>query len=201
MKWNKAVPNKQALLPIIILVVLTFPLILYALGNLEKGEKIYNRYCMECHGADGKGILAPPFVESERFKSPNGVVALIDYIMPATRPDLCTGTNAEQVAAYVIEKFRFKVPQDTIDAAEISNAAEIKILFEHTCSVCHGVDGKGDLARPIIGSTLFKTKKDVVRFIDSLMPFHNPRKCKQACADHTALYILDNFKLKISDTE
>jgi mono/diheme cytochrome c family protein len=154
---------------------------------------------MECHATDGTGILAPPFVESSRFKSRAGVVALIDYIMPATRPDLCTGINAEDVSAYVIEKFKFKLPQDTLDPAEISNAAGRKMLFEQTCSVCHGVDGKGDLARPIVGSTLFKSKKDLVRFIDGLMPFHNPKKCKQTCPEYTAQYLLDNFGLKISD--
>ena len=119
--------------------------------------------------------------------------------MPATRPDLCTGANAEDAAAYVIEKFKFKVPSNTIDAEGISDATGRKMLFEQTCSVCHGIDGKGDLARPLVGSTLFKIKKDVVTFIDGLMPFHNPNKCKRACPNHTAQYILDNFKLKISD--
>ena len=74
-----------------------------------------------------------------------------------------------------------------------------KALFDRTCSVCHGTDGKGDLARPIARSTLFKTKKDVVKFIDGLMPFHNPRKCKDECSANAAQYIIDNFELKLSD--
>ena len=153
---------------------------------------------MECHHTDGMGILAPPFVESTRFKSMDGVVALIDYNMPATSPDLCTGDRAEDVAAYIIKEFKFKVPTDTLDPESITDAEGRKALFDRTCSVCHGADGKGDLARPIAKSTLFKTDKDCIRFIDGLMPFHSPRKCKDACADLTAQYIIDNFDLQVS---
>jgi len=169
-----------------------------AAGNMEDSKKIYDRNCMECHGTDGMGILAPPFVESIRFKSTEGVVALIDYIMPATSPDLCTGTRAEDVAAYVVKEFKFQVPEDTLDPADITDADGRKVLFDRTCSVCHGTDGKGDLARPITKSTLFKTSKDCVKFIDGLMPFHNPKKCKDECAANAARYIIDNFDLKLS---
>ncbi len=167
-------------------------------GNMEAGKKIYDRNCMECHGTDGMGILAPPFVESSRFMSIDGVVALIDYIMPATSPDLCTGSRAEDVAAYVVQEFKFQVPKDTLDPEGITDADGRKALFDRTCAVCHGTDGKGDLARPIVNSTLFKTSEDCVKFIDGLMPFHNPRKCKDACADLTAQYIIHNFDLQVS---
>ncbi len=176
----------------------TFVFSINAAGNLESGKKIYDRNCMECHHTDGLGILAPPFVESTRFKSIDGVMALIDYIMPATSPDLCTGDRAGDVAAYVVQEFKFKVPTDTLDPESITDAEGRKALFDRTCSVCHGTDGKGDLARPIVKSSLFKTEKDCVRFIDGLMPFHNPIKCKGVCADLTAQYIIDNFDLKIS---
>ncbi len=169
-----------------------------AAGNMESGKKKYDRNCMECHHTDGMGILAPPFVDSTRFKSIDGVVALIDYIMPATSPDLCTGDRAEDVAAYIIKEFKFKVPTDTLDPESITDAEGRKALFDRTCSVCHGADGKGDLARPIAKSTLFKTDKDCIRFIDGLMPFHNPRKCKDACAELAAQYIIDNFDLQVS---
>jgi len=168
-------------------------------GNLENGKKIYDRNCMECHHTDGMGILAPPFVESDRFKSIDGVVALTDYIMPATSPDLCTGDRAEDVAAYIIKEFKFKVPKDTLDPGSITDAEGRKALFDRTCSVCHGTDGKGDIARPIAKSTLFKTSQDCARFIDGLMPFHNPRKCKDACAELSAQYIIGTFDLQVSD--
>jgi len=168
-------------------------------GNIENGKKIYDRNCMECHHTDGTGILAPPFVESTRFKSMDGVAALIDYIMPANTPDLCTGSSAEDVAAYVANEFKFKVPKEMVDSETVTDEAGRKTLFDQNCSVCHGVDGKGDLAKSITGSTLFKARKDVVRFIDTLMPFHNPSKCRGACSEHAAHYIIDNFKLKLSE--
>lgn len=180
----------------ITMILFSFAIKSNASGNIENGKKIYDRYCMECHHTDGMGILAPPFVESTRFKSMSGVVALIDYIMPAASPDLCTGTHAKDVAAYVVKEFKFKVP-DMLDPEDITDEAGRKALFDQTCSVCHGIDGKGDLARPIVKSTLFKTQKDVVKFIDGLMPFHNPRKCTGECAANAARHVIDNFKLKL----
>ncbi|MCF8067120.1 MAG: c-type cytochrome [Desulfobacterales bacterium] len=167
--------------------------------DIKNGKTIYEQSCMDCHGKDGKGVLAPPHLESDRFKSQAGVVALVDYIMPATSPDFCTGTNAEDVSAYCTEEFKYKIPKETIAAIDATDAEGRKLLFDQTCSVCHGVDGKGDLARPIVGSTLFKTGEDVVKFIDGLMPFHNPRKCKDECAANTARYVIDSFDLKLSD--
>jgi len=123
---------------------------------------------------------------------------LIDFIMPATRPGLCTGTRAEDVAVYVVQEFKFQVPKDTLDPDKITDAGGRKALFDRTCSVCHGTDGKGDLARPIVKSTLFKTTKDYAGFINGLMPIHNPKKCKDACADNTTRYIIDNFELELS---
>ena len=183
----------------ITLVLLALVFTFSATGNMEDGKKIYDRNCMECHDTDGMGILAPPFVESTRFKSMDGAVAYTDYIMPATSPDLCTGTRAEDVAAYVVKEFKFQIPKDTLDTENLTDEAGRKALFDRTCSVCHGIDGKGDLARPLVKSTLFKTKQDCVKFIDGLMPFHNPRKCQDTCAEHAAQYIIDNFELKLSN--
>jgi len=179
-------------------ILFTFIFIVNAAENMEDGKKIYDRNCMECHHTDGMGILAPPFVESTRFKSMDGVVAMIDYIMPAMSPDLCTGTRAEDVADYIVKEFKFQLPKETLEPANITDAMGRKALFDQTCSVCHGIDGKGDLARPIAKSTLFKTKEDAVRFIDGLMPFHNPKKCKDGCSEKTARYIIDNFELQLS---
>ena len=198
MKDTKPVFKTALAVTSITILLFTFTVILHAAGNVENGKKIYDRHCMECHHTDGMGILAPPFVESTRFKSMDGVVALVDYIMPATSPDLCTGTSAQDVAAYVAGEFKFKVPQDTLDSENIADEAGRKALFDQKCSVCHGSDGKGDLARPITGSTLFKTKADVVKFIHGLMPFHNPRLCKDECAANAAQYIIENFELKLS---
>jgi len=196
---------KQHIIPLNIFcisaVLFTFIFIVNAAGNMEDGKKIYDRNCMECHHTDGMGILAPPFVESTRFKSMDGVVAMIDYIMPATSPDLCTGTRAEDVAVYIVKEYKFQLPKETLDPASITDANGRKALFDQTCSVCHGIDGKGDLARPIAKSTLFKTKEDAVRFIDGLMPFHNPKKCKDECAEKTGRYIIDNFELQVSDNK
>jgi len=169
-----------------------------AAGNIDNGRKLYERHCMECHHTDGKGILAPPFVESTRFHSMDGVIALIDYIMPSETPDLCTGTRAEDAAAYISEEFKFQIPKKQIDPDSVIDEAGRQILFEQNCAVCHGVDGKGALARAVVKSTLFKTREDVVKFINALMPFHNPGKCRGVCPDQAGQYIIDKFKLQLA---
>ncbi len=201
MKYFQLIIKTPFTLSFITIVLFTFVFIFNAAGNMENGKKIYDRHCMQCHGTDGMGILAPPFVESTRFKSMDGVAALIDYIMPATSKNLCNGTDAEDAAEYIVEEFKFKIPKNKFDLENITDEAGRKALFDQTCSVCHGVDGKGDLARPIVKSTLFKTKNDVVRFINGLMPFHNPTKCRNQCAVNAARYIIDNFELELLVSE
>jgi len=198
MKHLKNIKKHPMIFLLMAIALCAFVSTISAAGNMEDGKKIYDRNCMECHHTDGMGILAPPFVESTRFKSMDGVVAMIDYIMPAMSPDLCTGTRAEDVADYIVKEFKFQLPKETLEPANITDAMGRKALFDQTCSVCHGIDGKGDLARPIAKSTLFKTKEDAVRFIDGLMPFHNPKKCKDGCSEKTARYIIDNFELQLS---
>ncbi len=198
MKPFKLIAKAPLAFALIAIALITFSPARGAAENIESGEKIYLRNCLECHHKDGMGILAPPFVESDRFKSKDGVVALVDYIMPATSPDLCAGDRAEDVAAYIVKEFKFKAPENTLDPESVTDAAGRKALFDRTCAVCHGADGKGDLARPLTKSALFKTGKDAVKFIDGLMPFHNPRKCKDACAENAARYVIDNFELRLS---
>lgn len=201
MKYLKLIIKTPLTFSFITMFLFSFIFIFNAAGNTENDKKIYDRHCMQCHGTDGMGILAPPFVKSERFLSMDGVVALIDYIMPATAPDLCVGTHAEDVTAFVVNEFKFQVPKEMIDPENITDAHGRKTLFDQNCSICHGVDGKGDLARPIVNSTLFKKREDVVRFIDGLMPFHNPKKIKGDSAVNAAQYIIDNFELKLSDNK
>lgn len=176
-----------------------FAFSLHAAGNREIGKTIYDRNCMECHATDGKGILAPPYLESTRFQSIDGVVALIDYIMPATSPNLCTGKHAEDVAAYVVQEFKFQLSKAAFDPENAADAEGRKVLYDRTCSICHGADGKGDLARALFKSTLFKSSRDCIKFVDGLMPFHNPGNCKNACAENAARHIIDHFELRLSD--
>jgi len=201
MKYLKPIIRTPFTLSLITMVLLTFVFIFNAAGNMENGKKIYDRHCMQCHGTDGMGILAPPFVESTRFKSMDGVAALIDYIMPGTSKNLCYGTDAEDVAEYIVEEFKFKIPKSKFDLENITDEAGRKALFDQKCSVCHSVDGKGDLARPIFKSTLFITKSDVIKFIDGLMPYHNPTKCRNQCAVNAAQYIIDNFEFELPASE
>ena len=205
MKYLKSIIKTPFTFSSITMVLFTFVFIFNAAGNMENGKKIYDRHCMQCHGEDGMGILAPPSVESDRFYSIDGVAALVDYIMPATSKDLCNGNDADDVAEYIVEKFKFKIPENTpentIDLTKITDKAGRKALFEQTCAVCHGNDGKGDLGPSIVKSKRFIMKGDVQMFVNGVMPFHNPTKCRDKCATNAAQYIIDNFELELADSE
>ena len=170
-----------------------------ASGDAENGKVIFDQICYPCHGTDGQGILAPPFVESTRFKALDGIIAYIDFIMPPVNSDMCTGKRAENSAQYIQNEFNFKLPEDMVVTPDISSSAKGgEIVFGQLCSVCHGIDGKGDLARPIDGSTRFKSMEEIISFINSIMPVHNPSKCTENCASGTAKYIMNTFHIKLS---
>jgi cytochrome c oxidase cbb3-type subunit 3 len=53
-KWNLALPPDQIKAVVAYIRVLHSPTVKVP-GNPENGQKIYNTYCVACHGANGKG--------------------------------------------------------------------------------------------------------------------------------------------------
>ncbi len=69
------------------------------------GKAIYERLCLECHGAQGegvKGLADDPLVGSRTLES---LAGRIDRTMPEEEPELCVGEDAKTVADYIYEAF------------------------------------------------------------------------------------------------
>ena len=72
---------------------------------LAKGEAIYRKLCIECHGEKGVGV-------DDKYKEPlygdrslASLTRRIDKTMPEDEAELCVGEDAAAVAAYIYEAF------------------------------------------------------------------------------------------------
>lgn len=72
---------------------------------LARGEVIYRKLCIECHGEKGVGV---PDKYQEALYGDRSLASLtrrIDRTMPEDKPELCVGDDAAAVAAYIYEAF------------------------------------------------------------------------------------------------
>ncbi len=70
-------------------------------GVFERGKAIYEKQCVECHGANGEGgddEFAEPLYGDRSVAS---LAKRIDKTMPEDDEDLCVGEDAEAVAHYI----------------------------------------------------------------------------------------------------
>ncbi|MCG8599914.1 MAG: cytochrome c, partial [Verrucomicrobiales bacterium] len=69
------------------------------------GKAIYEKLCLECHGADGtpaEGVDSDPLVGSRNIES---LAGRIERTMPEDEEDLCVGEDARLVAEYIYHAF------------------------------------------------------------------------------------------------
>ena len=139
--------------------------------KIRQGEKIYERYCIACHGTGGKGD-GPEAYQLEtkptdftsgniKFKStPYGTLPVENDIVSILKSGVRTTAmlpqlqlNDEQmhdIAAYIMSL----MPKDqkTGKPIDISKAPSLntrllekgKKLFQTNCISCHGTDAKGN---------------------------------------------------------
>ena len=142
-------------------------------GDEERGEEIYARRCMGCHGDEGDGLgpaaerLNPPprdfTLGQYKFKStgfddivPNDedLFRMIRDGMPATAmpgwSDVLSDQDMWDLIAYlkVFAGLEEEEPSDQIDYGTQVTSSEDSInkgreLFGDRCSECHGDEGKG----------------------------------------------------------
>ncbi len=74
-------------------------------GALEKGEAIFRKLCLECHGEQGVGV-------DDKYKEPlygdrslASLTRRIERTMPEEEPELCVGDDAAAVATYIYRSF------------------------------------------------------------------------------------------------
>ncbi|MEM0895613.1 MAG: DUF1592 domain-containing protein [Verrucomicrobiota bacterium] len=89
----------------LLLVFLTSLEISLAMSDFERGKILYQKQCLECHGADGEGVADEydePLVGTRPFEK---LQRYIDRAMPEQDSDLCVGEDARLVTQYIWEEF------------------------------------------------------------------------------------------------
>lgn len=113
-------------------------------GN-EMGKRLYLTYCMQCHGADGKGSKGFPNLADQDWQWGGEPAQIVETVaagrvgaMPpfGGNPEAVGGeAGAKEIANYV--RSLSGLPHN----AEQATAGKAK--FETVCVACHGPDGKG----------------------------------------------------------
>ncbi len=91
-------------------------------GDTVRGQQIFARICVACHGADGNGsAVAPPLWGPRSFNVGAGMgrvrsaAAFIHHLMPRDRPGTLTQQQAFDVATYVTTRPRPDFPGKELD--------------------------------------------------------------------------------------
>jgi len=95
-------------------------------AELRAGEAIYQKLCVECHGAKGEGVADKYDEALYGDRSLESLTRLIERTMPEEKPELCVGEDARAVAAYIYESFyspqaRARNNPVKIDLARLTN--------------------------------------------------------------------------------
>jgi hypothetical protein len=83
----------------------------FAVAEERSGEQIYRQQCASCHGTSGEGTAEEYPHPLTGDRSVAQLARLIARTMPADDPGICTGTDAERVAAFVHDTFYSKAAQ------------------------------------------------------------------------------------------
>jgi len=136
-------------------------------GDARIGGALYRANCASCHGADGEGgigvsLNSPTFlaVSSDAFLRDTLVYGRPNTAMPSWRE-----FNAQEISDLLAFLRRWQRPRSdtrsavaackTTDAARVSEQIGAT-LYKANCVMCHGSDGRGDLA-PSLSTQAFLT--------------------------------------------
>lgn len=148
-------------------------------GDVERGEKIYQKRCVHCHGAEGDAdtpaserLVPPPrdFTEGvykfkttafdEDFPNDEDLFRMIRDGMPGTAmpgwSDLLNEQDMWDLVACIktFAGLEEETPEKQVDyGTQVATSAESiaagKKLFIDRCAECHGDDGKGDAIKKL----------------------------------------------------
>ncbi|MGH8508722.1 MAG: cytochrome-c oxidase, cbb3-type subunit III [Gammaproteobacteria bacterium] len=111
---------------------------------LKMGKRLYANYCAACHGADAGGALGFPDLTDDDWLY-GGAPEVIEISILEGRAGVMPpweGVIAPEDLADVTAYVR-GLSGNPVDAAA---AGRGKIVFDTTCAVCHGADGRGNPA-------------------------------------------------------
>ncbi len=131
--------------------VVTFSLLLalssQALASANLGERLYQKHCIACHGAGGKGGVGVPLAlksfqaqASDRFLKNTIKFGREGRVMPAFK-----SLDDDELNALVgyIRSFAEVEPPTYTQQAIKGNVKAGAELFAKNCASCHGAEGRG----------------------------------------------------------
>ena len=153
--------------------------------KFAKGEVIYRKLCIECHGEKGVGVDDKYKEALYGDRSLASLTRRIDKTMPEDKPELCDGEDAVAVAAYVYHTFysaESRAGKETV-RAEVSRLtvgqfrnSVVDWLGELDWRPAWGPEGERGLKGQYFGSQHFsglkeKGQKDVFERRDATVGF------------------------------
>lgn len=139
-------------------------------SSIARGATLYQRYCVTCHGANGKGIpQVAPALNDKNFLATASVEAITDAItdgrpntaMPAWGQRHGGPLNAQHVQDLVAfiqnwEKAEVRLPSSPLVQGD---PVAGKRIFDQVCYLCHGENGEGGVA-PALNNQEFLRRYD-----------------------------------------
>jgi cytochrome c oxidase cbb3-type subunit III len=113
-------------------------------GALKIGARLFQTYCVQCHGTDMRGSKGfPNLVDNDWLYAgtPEGIKTTILEGRNGVMPAFAEALKPEQItdaAQYVLSLSARSTAADAVSRGEVT--------FKQICSACHGADGKGNVA-------------------------------------------------------
>ena len=113
-------------------------------GALKIGGRLFQTYCVQCHGTDMRGSKGfPNLVDNDWLYpgTPDGIKTTILEGRNGVMPPFAAALKPEQItdaAQYVLSLSGRSTTPDAVSRGETT--------FKQLCVACHGPDGKGNVA-------------------------------------------------------
>lgn len=131
-----------------------------AADDAERGRAIYQKQCVECHGARGEGVAGKYDDPLTGDKSVDKLQRIIHQSMPDKKPELCQDGEALAVARYIYDAFYSPEAQARNMPARIElsrlTVRQYQASVADLISSFVGVNGRSD--KPGLRAQYFKSR-------------------------------------------
>jgi mono/diheme cytochrome c family protein len=100
----------------------------YADAQATRGQQIYEKQCVTCHGAALEGVVGPPlagdgFLSVWSARTVDELVSKIEQTMPPGQPNSMSRPQAIDLAAFILRSGKFPAGQSELASADLGRIA------------------------------------------------------------------------------